>query len=88
MIFHCLRIRSVFFGGVVALNREITASCARELTRIFLEAVVAPGIIDEARKILAQKKNLRVLIWKDLLKFDFYREFQFRSLEGGFFGPE
>ena len=71
------------FGGVVALNREINAPCARQLTRVFLEAVVAPGIDSEAREILGKKKNLRVLIWEDLFKSESY-ELQFRSLDGGF----
>ena len=71
------------FGGVVALNREIDTSCAKELNGIFLEAVVALEISDEARGILAQKKNLRVLIWKDMLDFS-QKTLQFRSLEGGF----
>ncbi len=72
------------FGGIVALNREINASCAKELTQIFLEAVVAPGISDEARMILTKKKNLRVLIWKEMLESPPHKELQFRSLEGGF----
>ena len=72
------------FGGIVALNCEINTHCARELTRIFLEAVVAPGISDEAREVLAKKKNLRVLLWKDMLKSNFQKGPQFRSLEGGF----
>ena len=70
------------FGGIVALNREINTSCAKELAQIFLEAVVAPGISDEARTILIKKKNLRVLIWKEMLVP--HKGLQFRSLEGGF----
>lgn len=72
------------FGGIVAMNRGINSYCARQLIRIFLEAVVAPGIDNEASEILKEKKNLRVLIWKDLLKSGLYEEPQFRSLEGGF----
>ena len=49
------------FGGVIALNREIDAESAEEMTRIFTEVVIAPGASPEARAIFARKKNLRLL---------------------------
>lgn len=49
------------FGGIVALNRTVTAELAQALSQIFLEVVLAPGYEPEAQKILARKKNLRVL---------------------------
>ncbi|HSC29040.1 MAG TPA: bifunctional phosphoribosylaminoimidazolecarboxamide formyltransferase/IMP cyclohydrolase [Vicinamibacterales bacterium] len=49
------------FGGIVGLNRAIDRSVAKELTATFIEAVIAPGIEDEAREILATKQNLRVV---------------------------
>ena len=49
------------FGGIVGLNREIDADTARALTATFIEAVIAPGIADDARAILATKPNLRVV---------------------------
>jgi phosphoribosylaminoimidazolecarboxamide formyltransferase/IMP cyclohydrolase len=49
------------FGGIVALNGEVAAAAARELTSLFLECVVAPGYTAEARDILAAKTNLRLL---------------------------
>jgi phosphoribosylaminoimidazolecarboxamide formyltransferase/IMP cyclohydrolase len=49
------------FGGVVLLNRPGDAELARCLTEGFLEVVVAPAWSEEAREILARKKNLRVL---------------------------
>jgi len=54
------------FGGIVALNRPIDAATARELTKTFLECVVAPACEAEAQEILAKKSNLRVLILPDL----------------------
>lgn len=54
------------FGGIVALNRPIDAATATELTKTFLECIVAPGCDGEAEQILAQKANLRVLILPDL----------------------
>jgi phosphoribosylaminoimidazolecarboxamide formyltransferase / IMP cyclohydrolase len=55
------------FGGIVALNRPIDAATAAELTKTFLECVVAPGCDDDAKAILAKKVNVRVLILPDLL---------------------
>jgi phosphoribosylaminoimidazolecarboxamide formyltransferase/IMP cyclohydrolase len=49
------------FGGIVGLNRVLDAETARALTSTFIEAVIAPGVEDEARPILATKANLRVV---------------------------
>lgn len=50
------------FGGIVGLNRPVDRVTADELTRTFIEAVVAPGVHEEALPILAVKKNLRVVV--------------------------
>jgi phosphoribosylaminoimidazolecarboxamide formyltransferase/IMP cyclohydrolase len=49
------------FGGIVGLNRAIDIETARAMTSTFIEAVIAPGIADEARAILAGKQNMRVI---------------------------
>jgi phosphoribosylaminoimidazolecarboxamide formyltransferase / IMP cyclohydrolase len=54
------------FGGIVALNRPIDAATARELTKTFLECVVAPSCDAEAQEILGKKSNVRVLTLPDL----------------------
>jgi phosphoribosylaminoimidazolecarboxamide formyltransferase / IMP cyclohydrolase len=54
------------FGGIVALNRPIDAATASELTKTFLECVVAPSCDAEAEEILAKKSNVRVLTLADL----------------------
>ncbi|MEH2066940.1 MAG: bifunctional phosphoribosylaminoimidazolecarboxamide formyltransferase/IMP cyclohydrolase [Nostoc sp.] len=54
------------FGGIVALNRPIDAPTASELTKTFLECVVAPGCEADAQEILGKKSNVRVLILPDL----------------------
>ncbi|AFY56998.1 IMP cyclohydrolase [Rivularia sp. PCC 7116] len=54
------------FGGIVALNQPIDAATAAELTKTFLECVVAPGCEDDAKEIIAAKSKLRVLILPDL----------------------
>ncbi|MBN1881490.1 MAG: bifunctional phosphoribosylaminoimidazolecarboxamide formyltransferase/IMP cyclohydrolase [Deltaproteobacteria bacterium] len=50
------------FGGIVALNRPVDQETAEALAETFLEVVVAPGFSDEAKDILADKKNLRLLV--------------------------
>jgi len=50
------------YGGIVALNRPLDAATATEIAKIFIEVVIAPEIEADARAILADKKNLRVLI--------------------------
>jgi phosphoribosylaminoimidazolecarboxamide formyltransferase/IMP cyclohydrolase len=49
------------FGGIVATNEAISPALADELNALFLEVVVAPLFSDEALRILARKKNLRLL---------------------------
>lgn len=55
------------FGGIVALNQTIDVATATAMTKTFLECIVAPDCDPQAREILAQKKNLRVLLLSDLL---------------------
>jgi phosphoribosylaminoimidazolecarboxamide formyltransferase/IMP cyclohydrolase len=50
------------FGGIIGLNRVIDAATARALVSTFIEAVVAPGVEDAARPILATKANMRVVL--------------------------
>jgi len=49
------------FGGIVALNCPIDAAAARAITDIFTEVVIAPDASEEARRIFAEKRNLRLL---------------------------
>jgi phosphoribosylaminoimidazolecarboxamide formyltransferase/IMP cyclohydrolase len=49
------------FGGVIAVNREVTLELARQLGEIFTEVIVAPSYQTEALELLREKKNLRVL---------------------------
>lgn len=49
------------FGGIVAVNRKVTTELAEKLRTIFLEIVIAPAYAEEAKVILTQKKNIRLL---------------------------
>lgn len=81
---HSLKADSVsVFGGIIALNQEVTASCAEQLTDLFLECVVAPSFSSEAQQLLQKKKNLRVLQWPALLE-NSEQQMQIRTIAGGF----
>lgn len=54
------------FGGIVALNAPLTGELAEAITGIFTEVVLAPDADDDARKIFAKKKNLRLLLTGEL----------------------
>ena len=49
------------FGGIVAVNRELTKEVAELMKPIFLEIIMAPAFSAEALEILSTKKNLRLL---------------------------
>jgi phosphoribosylaminoimidazolecarboxamide formyltransferase / IMP cyclohydrolase len=49
------------FGAVVAVNAPVDEAAARVLVETFLEVIIAPELTDGARRVLAEKKNLRVL---------------------------
>jgi phosphoribosylaminoimidazolecarboxamide formyltransferase/IMP cyclohydrolase len=49
------------FGGIVALNRKVDEECAQAMAEAFLEAIIAPSYSAEALRVLAAKKNLRLL---------------------------
>ena len=49
------------FGGIIALNQTLDGATAAEICKIFTEVVIAPDADEDARRIFAQKKNLRLL---------------------------
>jgi len=49
------------YGGIVVVNRTLTAEVAKGMKPIFLEIVIAPDFTAEALEILSAKTNLRVM---------------------------
>lgn len=50
------------FGGIIAFNREVDGSTAKQITdNQFMEVIMSPAFTAEALEILATKKNVRVL---------------------------
>ncbi len=63
------------FGGIVSCNFKITKKLALELSKIFLEVIIANNFDKGALKILKLKKNLRLidasnLSQNEILKFN------------------
>jgi phosphoribosylaminoimidazolecarboxamide formyltransferase/IMP cyclohydrolase len=54
------------FGGIVALNQTVDRKLAEKLNEIFLEIVVAPDFAPDALPILQQKKDRRLLRYREL----------------------
>ncbi len=49
------------FGSVIGVSTEVDGATADEISKLFVEAVVAPSFSAEARARFAAKKNLRLL---------------------------
>jgi len=69
------------FGSVIALNRALDGPAAEELSKVFVEAVVAPGFEPTALERLASKKNLRLLDMSATAGDDY--GLQFKVVGGG-----
>ncbi len=54
------------FGGIIACNRPLDGKTAAAICKIFSEVIIAPDMDDEAKEILATKKNLRVLLTRTM----------------------
>lgn len=67
------------FGGIVAINREVTRSLAEKLSEVFTEVVVAPSYAPEALELLLTKKNMRVLE----APAPFGERLEIRTIDGG-----
>jgi phosphoribosylaminoimidazolecarboxamide formyltransferase/IMP cyclohydrolase len=50
------------FGGIIGLNRPIDVDTAAAIASTKIDAVVAPGVADEALPLLAKKAQMRVVI--------------------------
>jgi phosphoribosylaminoimidazolecarboxamide formyltransferase/IMP cyclohydrolase len=63
--------RTASFGGVVAINRTIDVAAAEAIVATRIDAVIAPGVHDQARRVLGRKSEMRVVTaaLEDALKF-------------------
>jgi phosphoribosylaminoimidazolecarboxamide formyltransferase / IMP cyclohydrolase len=49
------------YGGVIAVNRQVDPAFAEELSKQFIEVLLAPGYDEDALDTLRVKKNVRLL---------------------------
>ncbi len=71
------------FGGIIALNKTLDGETAEEIAKLFAEVIIAPDADADARSVLSQKKNLRVLLTSDLVDPN-DPGMTIRSLAGGY----
>ena len=69
------------FGGVVACNYKINEKLAGEMTKYFLEIILAKGFEKNAIKLLKRKKNLRLI---DISKYNSKSSSSIRSFGNSF----
>lgn len=49
------------YGGIIAVNREVTKAFAEAIAKLFVEVLIAPSVAEDALPLLAAKKKLRLL---------------------------
>ena len=49
------------FGGVIAFNMVVDTTVAQEISKLFVECVIAPDFCQDALDVLTKKKNIRLL---------------------------
>jgi len=69
------------FGGVIACNYKINVKIASEISKNFLEVLLAKGFDMESLKILKKKKNLRII---DISNFKLKNLISIKSFERSF----
>ncbi len=70
------------YGGIAALNREVNEDLAKEMKKLFLEAIIAPGFSPAALNIFSAKANLRLLAVGEINKQA--EDFDLKKVAGGF----
>ncbi len=69
------------FGGVIACNYNINQKIAKEISKNFLEVILAKGFDKESLKILKKKKNLRII---DISKYKSKNSLSVKSFSDSF----
>ena len=75
--------KTSIFGGIVVVNRELTADMANEMKEIFLEVIVAPSYEEKALEILKVKPNLRILLLPSITVKQPKNAYDIKKINGG-----
>jgi len=70
------------FGSIIGLNRTVDLETAEAISKIFVEAVIAPNFDDDAMQLLSQKQNIRLISLKTFHHPD--QQYLFKYVQGGF----
>ena len=84
MAFECDKVSA--FGGIVSINRPLDRATAEQIVQIVTHVVIAPKVLDEARDVLARRKNMIVLAAQPAHQGLF--DYDVRSVPGGFLVQE
>lgn len=76
------------FGGIVAFNDKVEEDVAKELSKYFLEVLIAPSFSKNALSIFSKKKNLRILELAGLNTRIKEKGVEVRNVIGGFLAQE
>jgi len=76
------------YGGIVAVNRELTGETAEEIGKTFYEIVIAPAFSEEALTVLQKKKNLRILQLDEEAAAGCATALEYRRVSGGFLAQQ
>ncbi len=74
------------FGGIVAINRPLDRATAEQIVQIVTHVVIAPEVLEEAKDVLARRKNMIVLSAQPANQGLF--DYEVRSVPGGFLVQE
>ncbi len=69
------------FGGVIACNYKINKRIAFEISKNFLEVIIAKGFEKDSLKILKRRKNLRII---DITNFKLKNNHSIKFFDGSF----
>jgi len=68
------------FGGIIAFNVPCDGAAAQEISKQFVEVLIAPSFSDEAKAIFAAKQNVRLL---EISLGAAFNAFDFKRVGGG-----
>jgi phosphoribosylaminoimidazolecarboxamide formyltransferase / IMP cyclohydrolase len=71
------------FGSIIAFNRVVDVETATEVSKLFVEAIIAPGYRPEAVSIFVAKKNLRILEAASQERAQDWARFEIKRVSGG-----
>ena len=76
------------YGGIVAVNRELTGEVAQEIAKTFYEIIIAPAFAEEALAVLQKKRDLRILRLHPRAAIGCATALEYRRVPGGFLAQE